>query len=494
VNRIPPAAIPLGALVMSVPVAVAPGSDVADAFYTVAFVALVVIAWLGLRSPTAAAAPAHALVAGALTVWLAGDLLYKALTWRYGSLGGVSAADYLWVSGYLLLAAGLIVMTRLRAPGRLREGLLDGMAMATAVAAVVWQVLIFPSFTEDGFSLLVLVSAFYPFGDVLIFATVAILVLSPGERGGPTRYLVSALALTLAGDVGITFTDMVLPSFDAGRLDALLLLANSLLVAALWHPRANQLTGSHAAGEQRLQPARLVFLGVALTALPFMAIVRNPGTAAERLTLLFSAAALTAIVLVRFGYLIRDQEQARAALAWRATHDQLTGLVNRQELHARLDAALRRRASVLGPVVHFIDLDGFKPVNDVYGHAVGDRLLVEVARQLANAARTGDTVARLGGDEFVVLCREIDSVEAAEKIAGRLLSAVSAVTVSATAELGAAQVGASLGTAYAGHLHRPTSDDLLVAADQEMYRAKTAKTARRGGSDVAQAQRNWSEV
>jgi diguanylate cyclase (GGDEF)-like protein len=411
-------------------------------------------------------------VAAALTVWLAGDLLYDLLVWRYGELGAVSAADFLWISGYPLLAGGLVGMTRLRAAGRMQKGLLDAGTMATAVAAVAWQLMILPAFEDGGFSVAVLMSAFYPFGDVLLFSAVALLVLSPGDRGGPTRYLVGALSLTLVGDASISIVQVLLPAFDPGRLDALLLIANSLLVGALWHKRADQLTRPHREHVRRLHPARLVFLGVALAVLPTMAILRSPGGLTERLILLGLTVMMTSTVLIRFTHLVRDHEQARAALAHRATHDQLTGLVNRQELHGRLDAALRHRAGRLGPVVHFLDLDGFKPINDAYGHATGDQVLVEVARRLTAAARPGDTVARIGGDEFVVLCETVDTVEAADHIAQRLAAAVSAPMSGFPADV---RVGVSVGTAYAALLDRPTGDDLLAAADLAMYGVKTRR-------------------
>ncbi len=107
-------------------------------------------------------------------------------------------------------------------------------------------------------------------------------------------------------------------------------------------------------------------------------------------------------------------------LEHRALHDALTGLPNRTLLLDRLGTALlaaRRRSAPLA--VLFFDLDGFKGVNDVAGHTVGDALLAEVARRLSSALRAGDTLARFGGDEFVVLCPETDAEEAQE-VAGRL--------------------------------------------------------------------------
>jgi hypothetical protein len=246
--------------------------------YTIAFCLIVGVAWLGVRSRPGPAARAHAWMAAALTVWLAGDLLYTVLTWRFGELGDVSAADVLWILGYPLLAGALIRMTVLRAPGRLREGLLDGLAMATVVAALFVQFMILPA-VADGPTLAALAGAFYPFGDVLLFASAAILVLSPGDRRGPARYLVAALALTFLGDVSLSAMPEVFPGFDEGRLDALLLLANSLFAAALWHRHADRLTRSPATDDERLHPGRVVFLGISLLALPALADLRASGTA-----------------------------------------------------------------------------------------------------------------------------------------------------------------------------------------------------------------------
>jgi diguanylate cyclase (GGDEF)-like protein len=450
---------------MGLPTVVAPGTAVAQVTYTIAFCMIVGVAWLGVRSRSGPGTGASALMAAALTVWLAGDLLYTALTWRFGQLGDVSAADVLWILGYPLLAGALIRMTRLRAPGRLREGLLDGLAMATVVAALFVQFMILPA-VSDGLSLAGLTGALYPFGDILLFVAAAVLVLTPGDRSGPRRYLVTALTLTFVGDVSISAVPAVFPGFDDGRFDGLLLLANSLFAAALWHPQADRLTRAQAAHDERLHPARVVFLGVAFLALPALAGFQMSGAMIDRMTLLTAMIALTVIVLIRFTLVVRDQERARRDLAHRATHDQLTGLVNRQELHGRLSAALRHRpAGAAGPVIHFLDLDGFKLINDVYGHAAGDFVLTEIAARLRGEVPRGETVARLGGDEFVVLTEGDD-----DSLAGRLRRVVTTPICYQGNEL---TVGVSIGTASATGRETPTADALLAAADAIMYREKT---------------------
>jgi diguanylate cyclase (GGDEF)-like protein len=381
----------------------------------------------------------------------------------------VSAPDVLWVLGYPLLAAGMVLLVRLRAPGRLREAALDVLAMATVVAALFWQFMVAPEVTGNTMSLAVLFSVFYPFGDVLLFAAGALVVLSPGERTASTRYLIAALAVTFAGDVTISVVSPVFPDFDTARLDSVLLLANGLLTAAIRH-RDPEPASAAKADAQRLHPARVVFLGVSLLALPSINDMRIDDQAIQRFTMLSAMVMLTVIVLIRFTLVVREQERVRAALAHRATHDQLTGLVNRQELHVRLTAALRQRTGD-GPVVHFLDLNGFKPVNDRYGHAAGDFVLTEVARRLRATVRDTDTVARLGGDEFVVVSAAVDDIAA---VTARLRDAVAAPLHYDGHDL---RIGVSVGHASAADLEHPTSDTLLAAADATMYREKGATYA-----------------
>ncbi|GGM55709.1 GGDEF domain-containing protein [Dactylosporangium sucinum] len=139
-----------------------------------------------------------------------------------------------------------------------------------------------------------------------------------------------------------------------------------------------------------------------------------------------------------------------------------------------MDAALRRQTagSGRGPVVHCIDLDGFKPINDAHGHAAGDRLLVEIARRLRATAGPGDTVARLGGDEFVVLCEE--TAEDAGALAERLRRVIAEPVAVGPA---VCAVTASVGTASADRIGQPTADALVAAADTAMYQRKAARRA-----------------
>lgn len=154
-----------------------------------------------------------------------------------------------------------------------------------------------------------------------------------------------------------------------------------------------------------------------------------------------------------------------------ARHDPLTGLPNRRLLAAEMSAALER-TQLRSPdyLVFVIDLDRFKPVNDLHGHAAGDTVLCEIAVRLRRVVRDGDTVARLGGDEFAVLARvhRDDHVEAASELAQRLLAATRAPIDIGKVRI---NVDASIGIACCPR-DGGDPDALLRAADIAMYRAK----------------------
>ena len=169
---------------------------------------------------------------------------------------------------------------------------------------------------------------------------------------------------------------------------------------------------------------------------------------------------------------ISEQKQAEAALTQRALHDPLTGLANRRAILDALDAAVGRTHG--NPVtVLFIDLDGFKRVNDTLGHAAGDMLLREVAARLAAAVRPTDLVGRLGGDEFAVVLH--DAVPGSAIDVG--LRIENAVAEPFRIGEHVCHVTASVGSARDGR-DGTTSGELLAAADAGMYQAKAARRER----------------
>ena len=172
--------------------------------------------------------------------------------------------------------------------------------------------------------------------------------------------------------------------------------------------------------------------------------------------------------------LARDLEgallrKAESELAHLALHDALTGLPNRRNLIGRLEAALDGENTDAELSVLFIDLDGFKGINDSYGHDVGDSLLTVVGQRIVSATRADDVVARLGGDEFVVLCEDTGAEEA-EFIASRVRASIAEPLTIGDLSL---VITASVGAAVAGSDTEASA--MLQQADIEMYRAKALR-------------------
>ena len=163
--------------------------------------------------------------------------------------------------------------------------------------------------------------------------------------------------------------------------------------------------------------------------------------------------------------LLRDAE---ARLRHQAYHDALTGLANRPLFAERVTAAIRRRPDAPDSVaVLFVDLDGFKLVNDTLGHDAGDELLAVVAERVRACLRAGDMAARLGGDEFAVLLEDVTLADRAHAVAERLRLALREPVQLAGREFA---VRASIGLASGGG----NQESLLRRADVAMYAAKTA--------------------
>lgn len=164
---------------------------------------------------------------------------------------------------------------------------------------------------------------------------------------------------------------------------------------------------------------------------------------------------------------LKEQEQRLRRLAH---FDPLTGLPNRvllaDRLHQSMALAGRQRTRL---ALAYIDLDGFKAINDAHGHKAGDDLLVDVARRMRDVLRDQDTLARLGGDEFVALIVNSPGRDLVEGLLQRLLGAAAEVIIVGGARL---QVSASIGVAFYPQQEDLDADQLLRQADQAMYLAK----------------------
>jgi diguanylate cyclase (GGDEF)-like protein/PAS domain S-box-containing protein len=171
---------------------------------------------------------------------------------------------------------------------------------------------------------------------------------------------------------------------------------------------------------------------------------------------------------------ISDRKESEERLTRQALHDSLTGLPNRTLFADRVRMTSSRR-SARGYAIVYLDLDGFKLVNDTLGHAAGDQVLIEVARRLERLMRAGDTLARLSGDEFALLCEEVGEDEV-RTIADRVIDAMAEpIEVQGRAIMQAASIGIAM---YSADGTPTEPDEVLGDADLAMYRAKAAGKSR----------------
>jgi len=475
----------LGSFVLACPTAIIPGTNFAAYTYLFGSACLATVLYLAVgRTPPGHRLP-WLLLAGVATMWLTGDGLQRILAGLgLASDGVVGVPDVFWLGSYVLEIAAVNALIKAKGlPATIsRDIRLDVTIVATTTALAAWHLLIEPGFGTDPSLLNTVVAVVYPLGDVVIFSLALAVLLVPGSWGTPTLLLVGCLGATLPLDFVHQYAQAHVTGFNVDRLDAIFLVVNALLGAAALHPdralwteRMREHPGGH------LQLWRIGALGLSLVAVNVTnAIARASGP--RRVPDILATMIISFTIIVRFYRAARAQERTASALRNLADHDQLTGAANRALLKRRLPSFL-----IAGPgLLIFIDLDGFKAVNDTHGHQVGDELLCIVTERLTAMTRDTDTIARIGGDEFVVLLHGSDPVEA-PTVAQRILDDLCHPVLIGSSTV---RVGASIGVVVLDPLtsrrtsglmvvdgsrdeeNEAVAEDILQWADSAMYDAK----------------------
>jgi diguanylate cyclase (GGDEF)-like protein len=443
------------------------------AMYGLLGAASAVVTVVGVRRFRPAAVwPWYALAAGRLA-WAAGDVLYwwQTVVWHRDVFPSV--ADVFYLAHYVLLVFGLLGLVWARRPGKDRPGLLDALVLSTGAAMLAWVFLMSPYVHDNGLSKLgAAVSLAYPAGDVFVLGVLLRLTTGRGDRPPAYWLLVSSMIVTLIGNV--VYAKLELASgYEAGSIiDVTWLAMYALGGAASMHPSMPAISQpAHAEPEGSVGPRRLVALAMAsLMAPTVLAIQWLSDTEIDYPVIVAGCAVLFLLVITRLQGLVALLSQTLRSVEEQATHDQLTGLANRRLFHARWQESLGEAG---GPTtLLYVDLDGFKPVNDTLGHEAGDNVLVEVAERLRSIVRAGDVVARLGGDEFAIILPWTDGATA-EAIAQRL---VKSLAEPFNLEHRPVSIGASVGAVTAGPNSNPEAE--LRRADTAMYAAKAAGRGR----------------
>lgn len=433
-----------------------------------AFVAIL----LGLRGYRPQHRRAWLLLAGAQLLWAA-----SVLSWSYGATGGLGALEIgFYLVAELLLIVALFQLTQGEQRWPNKATLVD-----TAITTLGLSVLLWPAMSAGipADSSTALWPRFpirlYPLLDLLLLLMAIRLVFS-------VRRWVPALVLLVAASVIFPLSNSVLWLAEQGgryRGEVLLVAwvgASCLFAMAALHPSMPEVRGQGSLERLNLTMGRLLILGGSAM-LPALLSLVDVAFGLNYFSPTFSAVVTIVVILLlilRVRDMMHSLSTALDEVRSMAYYDALTGLPNRRFFLERLSHSIRSHNAQEPVGVLFLDLDGFKAVNDWLNHRGGDRVLAEAGRRITDSVRPQDTVARFGGDEFMVLLHRLPSPQEAERIAERILEALRLPFEFVERSFWlSTSIGIAMVTSTAD---KPT--DIVHYADIAMYHAKMAGKAR----------------
>jgi diguanylate cyclase (GGDEF)-like protein len=386
-------------------------------------------------------------------------------------------ADAFTVPGYLLMIAGLVKLLRTRGSIE-RHALVDGLIVCLGAGLASAVLLAIPAATIRGRAVAVsTLAAVYPLFDVALVLLMVGLAFTTVVRRPSYAFLVIAMAMLLVGDLAYAVIGASGRLTGSWLLDLPFLFCYTMIGAAALHPSVVELGRAAPVPVQTWSWPRLLVLGPALAAPFALTTVSVDRSLLIRVLLGGGGAAMVALLLIRAAAAVHDYAAGQLRFKHQATHDPLTGLPNRTMLLSEVDQMLAESGS--GPPadgrqlwVCFLDLDGFKLVNDSWGHEAGDQLIIEVAQRLLGTVPQTAIVARVGGDEFLVVHtgtrhEAVDLVERLMKCIGTPLQVGGAeVVISASVGIAGVPVGPVSGDGAV------TAKSLMRDADTAMYQAK----------------------
>ncbi|WP_433382323.1 putative bifunctional diguanylate cyclase/phosphodiesterase [Actinoplanes sp. CA-142083] len=373
-------------------------------------------------------------------------------------------ADCFTIPGYLLLFGFFWNLLRARQVME-RHVVLDGLIICLAGGTASTLLLAMPAVEVGGRSIMVsALAGLYPLFDVVVLMMVLNLTFTARTWPPALLTLLAGMGLMLAGDLSYAIIGRSGQLYSSPLLDVPFLLAYTLLGVTAMHPSATVL-GRPARPPVPAWSARRMALLVPALATPFVLLLFVGDTTARRTVLMVTGILIVTLLLARAVAAVQAQTRAQHFAEYSANHDPLTGLPNRRMI---ADEIARLITLGGGDVwVLLLDLDGFKYVNDSWGHDTGDRLVIEVGERLRARVPSDVTVAALGGDEFLLAC--VGDRARAERVVDEVRACFDRPFVVRDVEL---KISASIGIASAG----PDGDaeELMRDADTAMYQAKSA--------------------
>ena len=383
------------------------------------------------------------------------------LSWSLGSIASSAESFFSLTTGlfaqcayamfYPLALFGLMRAIRFKVSSKSLE-ILDTLIIALGCTTVLTAFLIRPAMTSiSGSSFEVFLAIFYPVGDVVLLVS-AITLSALHKLSLRNTSLTLGIAIYTAADLYFLYTSQ-LGSYEFGSLtDAGWLLSFIFISEAFWHLSDETTT------PRNFNPAvaTIALLGSSV----ILAIAVFQPQFFPRFVLL-PAFITIALSFMRMGVAINDARNMSNEQILART-DELTGLANRRRFMVEFDEFLKHTGSVL-----IMDLDGFKPVNDGYGHDVGDQLLAQVAHRLSRVVPHGSLLARLGGDEFGALIAGNDGFEIARALRATMSYPFTVHGVDMSLDISIGEARNTPGELLA--------DQLMRRADEAMYQAKRTR-------------------
>jgi diguanylate cyclase len=421
---------------------------------------------LGIRWHRPAARGPWLVLAVALGLLTLGNLLSFPQRTEPGLL--LTVTQVLELVAFPLFGVAALAMVRRQTPWGDREGAVDGAIVMVALSTLLAGTVFATEASGDATALGVVLQIVAP----LMLAGVtacALRLLFIGTRVPATRFVVASSACALVGHVLRTYSQSA-GTYERGDwTDIFIWAAYTCVALGALHPSMTHLTTPSERGDGRITRGRLLLLGASLLTPPTTILLRGEAGVLP----LMASLGVSGLVLWRLWRLVLDHQLVRDELRRQALHDPLTDLPNRTQVLQRLHRALEQSGGETVTAVLFLDLDGFKRVNDDYSHGVGDAALVAVVERLQDVRRADDLLGRLAGDEFVLVCERVRESDV-EAIADRVISAFATPFHVGELEI---RLGTSVGVA----VHVGPGGDaerLLGESDAAMYVAKLRSGSR----------------
>ncbi|MFD0524825.1 putative bifunctional diguanylate cyclase/phosphodiesterase [Paractinoplanes durhamensis] len=442
------------------------GSVVSTLVYNGLGLTAVVVTVLGVRRNRPPNPRSWYLFAGGMLTFVAADVVYEVSGLILGTHPYPYYDDALYGLAYPMLWIGLLGASRGRRNyDRPRDlaGAIDAAVIAVGVGLIYWVFIIQPTLTAHDTPMLTrLVSVAYPTFDVLTCTVVTRMLTRTGSRSPSVLLLAAGCLLNLGCDVAWTMTE-TFAEYSGGIINSGFLLGYVAWAGAALHPSVYPRHRPLNAAANDFGRGRLSLLAACTLLVPAVLFIQ--GVRRDEINWLavgLGAVALFLLVLARLAGFVGQVREQSVKLEDLAMRDELTGLANRRMFELSVtDAVAAGEAQVC-----LLDLNGFKVVNDLYGHTIGDRLLVAVAGRLSGALREQDVAARMGGDEFAVLMPGAGVTEG-DAVVRRLAASLREPISVGGHEL---LIAATFGIADTAATGDPI--ELLRRADVAMYAAK----------------------